>query len=279
MSFINYNGELLPANTPIIAADNRGLRYGDGFFETMRMFNDRIPLWDFHADRLFNGLRQLQFDLSSFTEEFVLEEIKKLCKKNTSTASSRVRLGIFRGNGALNDPAANQPNFIIQSWDIEPYAKDINANGLIIDTYPDARKSCDSFANLKSNNFLPYIMAAKFAMQNDLHDCLLLNTNERICDSTIANIFISKGFEFKTPPLSEGCVAGTMRRWILEVLDQSKGTIKEEPITIEDLLAADEVFLTNAVQGIRWVAKFRDRTFRASFAPLLNAAIHKELFS
>ena len=279
-SFINYNGEILPWNERIVTADNRGLRYGDGLFETMRMFNDRIPLWDFHADRLFDGLRQLQFELpDSFTEDFVLEEIKRLCKKNSTINSSRVRLAVFRGDGTLNDSAHIELNFIIQSWEIEPYIKEINSNGLVIDVYPDARKSCDAFANLKSNNFLPYIMAANFAKQNNLHDCLLLNSNERISDSTIANIFISKGFAFKTPPLSEGCVAGTMRRWILEVLDQSKGTIKEEPITTEDILEADEVFLTNAVQGIRWVSTFRDRQFRSSFAPLLNTAIHKELFS
>ena len=280
MSFINYNGELLPANTPIIAADNRGLRYGDGLFETMRMFNDRIPLWDFHAERFFNGLHKLKFELpDTFTEQFVLEEIKKLCKKNACLKSSRVRLGVYRGSGSLYDHADIQPNFVIQSWEIEPFTKEINSAGLVIDTYPDARKSCDVFANIKSNNFLPYTMAAIFAKENNLHDCLLLNTHERICDSTIANVFVGNNFKFKTPPLSEGCVAGVMRKYILEVLDNSKGSIKEEPINIEDLLEADEVFLTNAVQGIRWVSEFRNKSYRKTFSPLLNFAIHQDLFS
>ena len=277
--FINYNGKLLPSDEPIISADNRGFRYGDGIFETMRMVDERIPLWHLHAERLFNGLKQLEFDLTGlFTAEMILEEILKLCKKNSTLKSARIRLSIFRRDGGLYDVADETPNFIIQSWAIGQLAPSINENGLVIDIYPKARKSCDPLANLKSNSFLPYSMAAQFAKQNRFDDCLVLNSNERIADSTIANVFIRKGFVFRTPPLAEGCIAGVMRRWLIEQ-DQSGNQIKEEPLTIDELLEADEIFLTNAVQGIRWVSAFRDRTYKKQLSPLLYTALHKNLFA
>ncbi|MEJ7671501.1 MAG: hypothetical protein WKF59_01975 [Chitinophagaceae bacterium] len=69
---------------------------------------------------------------------------------------------IFRGDGGLYDPKDHFPNYIIQTWDIENY-KVLNPNGLHIDIYQEAIKSCDKFANLKSNNYLPYVMAALHA--------------------------------------------------------------------------------------------------------------------
>ena len=96
-----------------------------------------------------------------------------------------------------------------------------NENGLIIDIFPDARKSVDIFSNLKSANYLPYVMAAIWAKENKLNDALILNQHDRICDSTIANVFWVKDNKIFTPPLNEGCVAGVMRRKILELAIQN----------------------------------------------------------
>src|ERR1700742_3465735 len=97
-SFINYNAELLPSDKAIVSADNRGLRFGDGIFETMRIVKGRIPLWELHSERLMNGLKQMKFDNSG--TDFS-EEIEKLTEKNSTTESGRIRLTIFRGNGGL----------------------------------------------------------------------------------------------------------------------------------------------------------------------------------
>ncbi len=103
------------------------------------------------------------------------------------------------------------------------------------------KKSCDSLANLKSNNYLPYLMAALYAKKIRVNDCILLNNFDRICDTTIANIFIMKEGIIYTPPLSEGCVAGVMRKFVINKLG-SRFKILEKQISIEDLKKADEVF-------------------------------------
>ena len=139
-------------------------------------------------------------------------------------------------------------------------ATELNSNGLIIDVYPDARKVCDQFSNIKSNNFLPYVMAALYAKNIKVNDCLLLNNFDRIADSTIANIFFIKDAVIYTSPLSEGCVAGVMRRFIIEKFS-SKFAIIEKPFSIDELQNADEVFLTNSIKGIRWVKQFRNTIY------------------
>ena len=140
----------------------------------------------------------------------------------------------------------------------------LNENGLVIDVFPDAAKSCDKYANLKSANFLPYSLAALFAKENKLNDCLLLNTAGHIADSTIANVFVISGEIIRTPGLDQGCVQGVMRRHLLAEMKLAGYPVTETAVSVSDFENADEVFLTNAINGIRWVRAFRDKTFTNS---------------
>lgn len=254
--FFTYNDIIYKEGTGIISPDNRALRYGDGLFETLKFKKGKIQLQDYHFERLFFGMTLLQFEIPKyFTSEYLESKVSEICTKNKHNSLARVRLMVFRGNGGLYDAENNIPNYIIQTWDIEE-SRELNSNGLILDIYPDARKSCDKLANLKSNNFLPYLMAALYAKQIKANDCILLNNYERICDTTIANIFITKDNIIYTPPLTEGSVAGVMRRFVIEKLS-SNFRIVEKPLSIDDVKNAEEVFLTNSIKGIRWVKQLR----------------------
>ena len=167
---------------------------------------------------------------------------------------------VFGGDGRIFDPVILHPNYIIESWPL-PNERSINENGLVVDIFQDAKKSCDSFSNLKSNNYLPYVMAGLYAKKNKLNDCILLNSFDRVCDSAIANIFIIKNNKVFTPPLAEGCVAGVMRRWLLEKFDLKKVKIFEKSLSVNDLLNADEFFLTNSIYNLRWVKNFRGKNY------------------
>ena len=131
---------------------------------------------------------------------------------------------------------------------------ELNENGLVTGVYPKARKALDGFANLKSNNYLPYTMAALHAQKQHWNDAFVLNTTGNICDATIANVFIVKNQVVFTCPLQEGCVAGVMRRFLLQNMAANGFSCQEQIITVEDLLTANEVFLTNTIKGMRWVA-------------------------
>jgi branched-chain amino acid aminotransferase len=150
---------------------------------------------------------------------------------------------------------------VIECWPLKESVNKLNENGLVIDIYPDARKSCDIFSNLKSANFLPYTMAARYAKENKLNDCLVLNTTGRIADSTIANVFIIKDGAITTPQLQEGCVNGVMRRYLIEQMRAMNYEIREEALTASNLELADEVFLSNAINGIRWVKQCQNTIY------------------
>ena len=224
--------------------------------------DDRILLSDYHFERLISGAGSLRFDLPAFFGAHQLnDQVLSLCKKNGHGRLARVRLVVFRGSGGLYDAADHFPNYIIESWPLPAGGGELNSNGLFIDIFPDGRKSCDLYSNIKTNNFLLYAQAALHAKANGLNDCLVLNSRERIADSTIANLFYCKEHSIFTPPLSEGCVAGVMRRYLLERLPGAGFTVEERVTTPGDLEGAEEIFLTNAIRGLSWVQGFRKAKF------------------
>lgn len=271
---VSYNGVFYPAGQPLLTADNRGFRYGDGLFETMFVQEGRIRLGEYHFDRLLSGMALLDFEIPPFFAEKLTKEILAVCEANghSATLAARVRLVVFRGESSFLGPPDHFPNYIIQSWPL-PIVHGPGESGLVIDIFPDGRKACDALSNLKSNNYLLYILAAHYAKKQGLDDCLVLNSQSRVADSTIANLFYIRQGQFYTPSLSEGPVAGIMRRHLLEALPQAGYIVHEQPVTPEDLLTADEIFLTNALKGISPVRSLRGRAYSNN----LSIAVYERL--
>jgi branched-chain amino acid aminotransferase len=264
MSHICFNGKIIHADEPVLLAANRGYRYGDGLFETIRLQNGRLLLKDYHFDRLFSGFSILKFNVPArFTRERLEDEILRLCRKNECESLARVRLSVSRGNGGLYDEE-RALQYLVECWPLNETVNNLNENGLAIDVYTGAEKSCDQFANLKTANFLIYSMAAVYAKENKLNDCLVLNSSGSIADSTTANLFLVKKDTILTPGTGEGCVEGVMRRWLLVNMRNEGLKVNETTITVNDLKHADEVFLSNAIHGIRWAKQFRDKTYQNS---------------
>lgn len=262
MNSFNFNGKIFSEGISIVGADNRGLRYGDGLFETIKMKKGQLIQDDEHFARLWNGMKVLQFDIpKQFTPDKLQEEITILVKKNGHENAARVRLNVFRGNGGLYDAKNYFPNYIIQSWALPEENGEWNSNGLIAGVYEEVKKSCDILSNLKHNNYLPYILAALKAKKEKWNDAILLNTYGRICDTTIANIFLIQDGVIYTPALTEGCVAGVMRKKIIQELIKFQFKLTEKEITRDDLLNADEIFFTNSIYNLRWVQRIGNKEF------------------
>ncbi len=269
--FINFNGQLLPHDQPVFTAASRAARFGDGIFETMRMKNGNLLFSEQHATRLFHGLELFQFELPPlFTWKFLHEEILKLTVRNNCGPHTRVRLLVARGEGGITDEPSNSPQFLIECWSIDDYS--FNKEGMKVGVFEDGRKSMDKFSNVKSANYLPSVMASIYAKKNDLDECVFLNSEDRVCDATISNIFLIKDQKIFTPPLGEGCVEGVMRHHLLKTLPGLGYSVKEARCSIKDLDEADEIFLTNAVRGIRWVKVFRG----VEFSNLTTSIIYTE---
>jgi len=254
MKFVNFNGQLHDSSAPLVPAGNRGLRYGDGLFETLLYKNGELVLKDLHMARLWKGLTLLQFELPRlFTQGYVLRNIEVLVKKN-GHQSARVRLQVLRGDGGVFDTEKMAPQFIIESWDLPAHAGELNSNGLELTIYSDATKTCDSFSGLKHCNYLPYAMAAIYAKKNQCNEAILLNQYSRVCDASTANIFVIKDNVIYTPAADEGCIAGTRREFYLGALPQLGYVMQASSITVQQLSEADELFVSNAIHPLRWVS-------------------------
>ena len=269
--YINQNGKIINETNAVVSVNNRSFRYGDGCFETMKVVKGNLLMPDFHFERLFSSLRLLQFDIPSFfTPAYLHTQVIELAKKNYHDKLARIRLTVYRGEGGLYDPQNLNPYFIIQTWELNPSNNILNENGLVIDVFKGAKKICDDYSAIKSNNYLSYAMAALWVKQQHLNDAILLNPYNRVADATIANVFAVKDGVISTPCLTEGCINGIMRRNLLQKLPEIGLNAVEWELTVENLLEADELFLTNSIYGIRWVKQLQDKNYDHKITRLIS---------
>lgn len=276
MNYFIYNGKFYKDETALLSVSSRGLRFGDGLFETIKSINGQPEFLDEHLARLWNGMQVLQFNIPKhFTPDNLQNEFEGLLQKNGHVKKARIRLTIFRGDGGLYDEIDHKPNYLLQSWPLGDETGNWNSNGLVLGIYSAVKKSADILSNLKHNNFLPYVMAAMHAKKEKWNDAILLNTDGRLCDTTIANIFLIKEDVVYTPALSEACIGGVMRRHIIQVLNGAGYKVIEGKLTTDDLQNADEVFLSNSIYNIRWVGNIGDKKYDCK----LTQKIYADVFS
>ena len=277
---IIFNGRLTTRKDVSLGLDNRGFRYGDGIFETMRMFDGKLPFLENHIERLEKGINFLGLKLPNarYGIDFWRFEIRRFVKyyrqKYPKQAKNyRLRLTIFRNDGGFYTPKTSKASYILELFPLESTKFGWNKKGVTIDIFDDVRLSNDKLSNLKTSNGLPYILAALYKEKQGLDDCLLLNNNGNIAESIHSNIFIIKDKQLFTPNLREGCTAGTTRQTILKIAKGMDLNVKKKACTIENLKSASEVFLTNAVRGIQWVGSFEDTKYDNA----ITKKIHKQL--
>jgi branched-subunit amino acid aminotransferase/4-amino-4-deoxychorismate lyase len=246
---------------PSVPFNNRAFRYGDSLFETIRLCNNKIMFLRDHINRLKLGMTVLRMNLpAELTTENVYDMIILLLKKNAHAPNARLRLTVFRNNGGFYAPETNDISFLIESEETEhPY--ELNGKGLWVDIFADIRKPINKLSNLKTGNALIYVMAGLSRNSMKLDDCLLVNENGTICESISGNLFVVKNGTLYTPPLSEGCIAGIMRKQVMNIAHEKKILTFESNISTYNLMNGDEAFLTNSVSGIRWIGQFKDKFF------------------
>lgn len=269
-TWVLYNNKFFACGEPIFAADSRAYRYGDGFFETMKSVNGKIALESYHAERFFKTLDLLQFEKPALLHTHSLfEQVSKILKKNRHSKLSRVRLSVSRGRGGLYDPENHRPNILIETYPLSIEKVAFNSNGLVAGIYKDAVKPVDQFSHLKTNNYLCYAMAALHAKKHHWNEAFVCNANGNIADATIANLFTVKDGIVSTPALSEGCIDGVMRKYLIVKLKEQNIPVRESIISPEHLGEAQEVFVTNAISGVRWIKQIENNCYTNSFSAWL----------
>lgn len=254
---INFNGKIFPADQPIFNSQNRAFLYGDALFETIRMSAGKIPFLENHVNRLLQGLCFFKYTVpKKYTPAFFKKEIKKIAAGN-----ARIRITVFRSSGGLYTPKNNRPQFLISASPLASPQFSLNKKGLNVGIYDEVKLACSPISNFKTCNCSPYILAGLSKQERNLDDVILLNDKGRISETSSSNIFFIKKNSIITPSLSEGCVAGTMRKTILKIASEKKYFIQESTIKLPQLKNIQEIWLTNAISGIRWVTQVEQNIY------------------
>jgi branched-chain amino acid aminotransferase len=251
--YINFNGEIHPADTQLLTIANRGFKYGDGLFESMRLMKGKLQFAELHAERLQRGMKALKIDGYSQADSwFLKDKVEELARRN-KIKHGRIRLTVYRDAEGLYTPTQNKMGYCLEMTEIDEPRYFLNERGLIMDIYSELLKPLNFLSNIKSSNSLLYVMAAMFKQQNRLDEVFLLNASGFLCEAGASNIFVWYQNHLYTPALSEGCVEGVMRHVVINLAKENNIPITEAQISPEILNEADEVFLTNATKGIQWV--------------------------
>lgn len=262
MLYVNNNGEILENSDYTIKTGNRGYLYGDGVFESIRILNGKPINLKNHISRMLEGAKKIKMRPPSFFNvEFFEERINELCTKSSITEGGRCRISLDRSSGGTFYPDSNEVEFYIEVYPTDVNKFELNQKGVELDIYIEHKKEKSTLSNFKTKNGLIYILAAISAREKGLDDYLITNYNGGILESTSSNLFVVSNGVLYTPGLEEGCLAGTMRMQIINLALSNGIKVYECNILPQNLLVADEIFLTNAVKGITWVSGYRTKRY------------------
>lgn len=264
---INFNGTIVSQDANILT-QNRAFLYGDAVFETVKILNNKILFLEDHYFRLMSSMRVIRMEIPmNFTMEYFEEQILSLIKINELSVSSRARITVYRNDGGYYLPKNNNVSFLIHAVALENTSYSIEEKEYEVDLYKDFYVTKQLLSAIKTTNRLINITGSIYADENGLDNCVLLNDSKNVVEALQGNIFMLLGNRLITPPVSEGCLNGVMRKQILGLAKKIDGLeVAEEVISPFDLQKADELFITNVIKGIQPITKYRKKTFTTKVA-------------
>lgn len=275
---INLNGTIHQEFEPVFLSNNRAFRYGDGLFESMRIANGKIRFLDRHFRRLSESMDLLKMVKPDyFSQSFFEEKIQELQEINKVTSGGRVRLTVFRNQGGLYAPEGNEVSYLLEVHPMEDTLFTLNEKGLVVDLYNEFKKPLNKMSSIKSNNSLVYVMAGIFKVEKNLDDCILLNERFNITEAISSNLFAVKNGVLYTAPIGEGCLDGVMRLEIINIAKENRIAVYEVTMAMNVMLNSDEIFLTNAVNGLRWVGTYRAKHYTCQMAEKLVSLLNEKI--
>ncbi|MEP2238297.1 MAG: aminotransferase class IV [Maribacter sp.] len=274
----NFNGELLEDNTSFLNEKNRGVQLGDAVFEELRVLNGDIIFLEDHYLRLMSSMRILRMEIPmNFTMEFMEKEILKCISENDLKEAKQIKFTVFRNSQndfAISD---NSISYVITNRTLKNPFFILNVDTYEVELFKDFYKNSSMLSNLDSNNKVLNVVGAIYAQENDYQDCLLLNERKQVIEALNGNLFVVKGNQIKTAPVTDGCINSVLRKKLVDIITKLNDfEFLEDSISPFELQKADELFIVNNIDGIISVTKYRKKQFVNAIAKnligKLNAA-------
>lgn len=273
---INFNGTIVSLDSNLLV-QNRAFLYGDAVFETVKIIDAKILFLEDHYFRLMSSMRVVRMEIPmDFTMEYFEKQIIDLAKAKNLENSARARITIYRNEGGYYLPQNNTISFLINIESLENKFYSIDQKEYQVDLYTDFYVTKQLLSSIKTTNKILNITASIYANENDLDNCLLLNDSKNVTEALQGNIFMLKGNKLSTPPISEGCLNGVMRKQILALAKKIENIdVVEEIISPFNLQKADELFITNVIKGIQPISKYRKKEYVSELANILTQKLNE----
>lgn len=266
---INLNGVTLKREDAKLSLSNRGFKYGDSVFETIRVINGKIIFWEDHYFRLMASMRIMRMEIPlNFSPEFLEEQIKEIvASNNLENSGARIRFTVYRREGGFYSPETRDIDYIIEANILDSSFYLLNPDSYEVELFKDHYVNSGLLSTIKTNNNAVNVLGSIYAQENGYKNCLLLNEKKMIVEALNGNIFLVKDKVVKTPPLNEGSLNGIIRKQLISIIKLIDGLeLEETSISPFELQKADELFITNVVFGIQPITKYRKKEYVSEIA-------------
>jgi branched-chain amino acid aminotransferase len=276
---VYLNGRIVDSKEAVVSVFDHGFLYGDGIYETMRVYDGVVFMLDQHIRRLFRSA-----SLIGLSIPFDIDQLKIAIYETLIANALRkayVRLTVSRGRGPIGlDPdLCVEPTVVIVAQELKEYPLAFYKNGIdliIPETRRNAKEAIDP--RIKSLNFLNNILAKIEAKKKGAYEAIMLNVNGHLAEGTISNLFFYEDNILCTPSTECGILDGITRGVVIELALREGLKVREGKFTTKEIYSAEEVFLTNTTMEVMPVSKIDDRTFAVgNIAKLLRKLYRKEV--
>jgi branched-chain amino acid aminotransferase len=241
------NDKLVDIDKACISVKDGGFLYGAGLFETMRSCNGVVFSLADHLDRLFFSAKALSIE-HSYDRKFITDAVYSLLKADKLT-DARLRLTLTSGPMAESDEK-RRATLLITATKLQPYPAEYYKNGVLVVLCPYRQNPFEPIYRHKTTNYFSRMIALKLAHQKGAAEALWFTVDNRLAEGCISNVFLVRDSTLFTPPIETPVLAGVARKTVCQIALRNSIKFVEKDLSIDDLLAAEEVFLTNVIMQI-----------------------------
>jgi branched-chain amino acid aminotransferase len=277
--YVYLNGKVLPAKDALISVFDHGFLYGDGIYETMRVYDGVVFKLDEHLQRLFRSASLIGLTISQDMDHLKIAIYETLIAN--ALRNAYIRLTVSRGKGSIGlDPdLCPEPTIVIFVQDLREYPKEYYRNGLNL-IISETRRNLKAAINpqIKSLSFLNNVLAKIEAKKKNAYEAIMLNAYGNLTEGTVSNLFFHKDNLLCTPSIDCGILDGITRGLVIELAKSEGLKVKEGKFTKKDIYTAEEVFVTNTTMEVMPVSGVDDRRYAVgSVAKTLRRIYRQEV--
>ena len=251
------NGKLVESDKACISAADSGFLYGAGLFETMRSCNGVVFALKDHLDRLFFSMKALSIN-NTYDKKYITDAIYKTLQANQLT-DARLRLTLT--GGPMSEPEEKrQATLLIAATKLQPYPTEYYKNGVLVVLCPFKQNPTEPIYGHKTTSYFSRMLGLKQAHQKGAAEALWFTVDNRLAEGCISNVFLVKDSILYTPPIGTPVLAGVARKTVCETAMKNSIELVEKDLSIDDVLGADEIFITNVIMQIMPVSGVEKHT-------------------